>query len=396
MYFKLLFVSFLFSCTIFSQETSISLNNIIYDTIYSDKLKSIRDFKIGLPKNYNDNDNKKYPIFFVFDGHYMFDLVSGNINYLSFWDNIPESIVIGINQTDSRYNDSKILDNINYTPISSTANFFDFITLELIPYINKNYRTTNYKVAVGNEITANFINFFLIRKNPIMDAFINISPKYSEKMKQRISKYLLNSEDDIFYYVSTSTQDFKSINQEVLDFNNSMDSLENQNIRYKFRNFKNLFHFNLPAYSIPEAIEHTFSLYNDINKIEYDSIILKLEESPVIYLENKYEKIKKIYGIDKYISISDFTKIEQYIDEKEQFNFFKDLAKLAAVQYNETVLPSYYMGRFYEETGNPRKAMLIYRSAYNMDDFVEITREDLFYRANLIADDFGYEQKEYR
>ena len=396
MYFKLLFVSFLFSCTIFSQETSISLNNIIYDTIYSDKLKSIRDFKIGLPKNYNDNDNKKYPIFFVFDGHYMFDLVSGNINYLSFWDNIPESIVIGINQTDSRYNDSKILDNINYTPISSTANFFDFITLELIPYINKNYRTTNYKVAVGNEITANFINFFLIRKNPIMDAFINISPKYSEKMKQRISKYLLNSEDDIFYYVSTSTQDFKSINQEVLDFNNSMDSLENQNIRYKFRNFKNLFHFNLPAYSIPEAIEHTFSLYNDINKIEYDSIILKLEESPVIYLENKYEKIKKIYGIDKYISISDFTKIEQYIDEKEQFNFFKDLAKLAAVQYNETVLPSYYMGRFYEETGNPRKAMLIYRSAYNMDDFAEITREDLFYRANLIADDFGYEQKEYR
>ena len=54
------------------------------------------------------------------------------------------------------------------------------------------------------------------------------------------------------------------------------------------------------------------------------------------------------------------------------------------------------MGRFYEETGNPRKAMLIYRSAYNMDDFAEITREDLFYRANLIADDFGYEQKEYR
>ena len=92
----------------------------------------------------------------------------------------------------------------------------------------------------------------------------------------------------------------------------------------------------------------------------------------------------------KEISINDFVAVEQYIDETEKFNFFKDLAKLATNKYKETILPSYYMGRFYEETGNPEKAMHIYRSAYNMDDIAGITKEYLLQRADAIADKYGY------
>ena len=59
-------------------------------------------------------------------------------------------------------------------------------------------------------------------------------------------------------------------------------------------------------------------------------------------------------------------------------------------KYKETILPSYYMGRFYEENGNPEKAMHIYRSAYNMDDIAGITKEYLLQRADAIADRYGY------
>ena len=133
-----------------------------------------------------------------------------------------------------------------------------------------------------------------------------------------------------------------------------------------------------------------FSIYKDINRVEYDSIILKLKTSPVRYLEEKYEKIKDHFGVIKEISINDFVAVEQYIDETEKFNFFKDLAKLDTNKYKETILPSYYMGRFYEENGNPEKAMHIYRSAYNMDDIAGITKEYLLQRADAIADRYGY------
>ena len=386
----LLILFFISSVTLYSQETDSIRNNNIYDKIYSDKLSAEREITIQLPRDYNLDQEKRYPVFIVFDGDYLFEIVSGNVDYMSFWGDIPEAIVVGINQIDSRYNDTSVVDNINFTPISSTANFFEFVSQELIPYINKNYRTTNFRVAVGHERTANFINFFLIKKFPIMNGYIAISPKYTKKMKEYLAQYLISSSQNIYYYLSTSNEDFQSISEDVLDFNQRLDSLNNENIHYKFQNLAIPSHYTLPAYTIPYSIEDMFSIYKDINRIEYDSIILKLETSPVKYLEEKYEKIKNHFGVIKEISINDFIAVEQYIDEKEKFYFFKDLAKLATRKYRETILPSYYMGRFYEETGDAEKAMHIYRSAYNMDDIAGITKEYLLQKADEIAEKYGY------
>ncbi|MED5354376.1 MAG: alpha/beta hydrolase-fold protein [Bacteroidota bacterium] len=386
----LLILFFISSVTLYSQETDSIRNNTIYDKIYSDKLSAEREITIQLPREYNLDQEKRYPVFIVFDGDYLFEIVSGNVDYMSFWGDIPEAIVVGINQIDSRYNDTSVVDNINFTPISSTANFFEFVSQELIPYINKNYRTTNYRVAVGHERTANFINFFLIRKVPIMNGYIAVSPKYTKKMKEYLAQYLISSSQNIYYYLSTSNEDFQSISENVLDFNQRLDSLNNENIHYKFQNLAIPSHYTLPAYTIPYSIEDMFSIYKDINRIEYDSIILKLETSPVKYLEEKYEKIKNHFGVIKEMSINDFIAVEQYIDEKEKFRFFKDLAKLATSKYRETILPSYYMGRFYEETGDAEKAMHIYRSAYNMDDIAGITKEYLLQKADEIAEKYGY------
>jgi len=386
----LLILFFISSATLYSQETDSIRNNNIYDKIYSDKLSAEREITIQLPRDYNLEEEKRYPVFIVFDGDYLFKIVSGNVDYMSFWGDIPEAIVVGINQIDSRYNDTSIVDNINFTPISSTAKFFEFVSQELIPYINKNYRTTNFRVAVGHERTANFINFFLIKKVPIMNGYIAVSPKYTKKMKEYLAQYLISSSQNIYYYLSTSNEDFQSISEDVLDFNQRLDSLNNENIHYKFQNLAVPSHYTLPAYTIPYSIEDMFSIYKDINSIEYDSIILKLETSPVKYLEEKYEKIKNHFGVIKEMSINDFIAVEQYIDEKEKFHFFKDLAKLATSKYRETILPSYYMGRFYEETGDAEKAMHIYRSAYNMEDIAGITKEHLLQKADEIADYYGY------
>ena len=386
----LLILFFISSVTLYSQETDSIRNNNIYDKIYSDKLSTEREITIQLPRDYNLDEEKRYPVFIVFDGDYLFEIVSGNVDYMSFWGDIPEAIVVGINQIDSRYNDTSVVDNINFTPISSTANFFEFVSQELIPYINKNYRTTNFRVAVGHERTANFINFFLIKKVPIMNGYIAVSPKYTKKMKEYLAQYLISSSQNIYYYLSTSNEDFQSISENVLDFNQRLDSLNNENIHYKFQNLVIPSHYTLPAYTIPYSIEDMFSIYKDINRIEYDSIILKLKTSPVKYLEEKYEKIKNHFGVIKEMSINDFIAVEQYIDEKEKFHFFKDLAKLATRKYKETILPSYYMGRFYEETGDTEKAMHIYRSAYNMEDVAGITKEYLLQKADEIAEKYGY------
>ena len=349
----------------------------VNDTILSKYLNEKRAIEIQLPRSYETEVDKNYPLMIVLDGDYMFNIVSGSVDYLSYWGDIPENLVVGINQKDTRFQDSSVFDNITFTPISSTASFYDFIVNELIPYFSKNYRVSNFKVIVGQERTANFANFFLLKNDPQIRGVISISPKISENMNRYLNENLSKSNSKIVYTLSSSKRDFESIFKNVSELTASLDSIENKNLRFESLIFDKENHYILPSVSVPKSIRSTYSMYSDIDKIEYDSIISKLETSPIDYLKNKYQLIKEFYDLDKTISMNDFMAIEEFIEENEFFNLYDELSELAKQEYPGTILPSYYKGRFIEETGDPKKAMYIYRSAYNMKEVKGLTKEYL-------------------
>ena len=362
----------------------------VNDTILSKYLNEKRAIEIQLPRSYETEVDKNYPLMIVLDGDYMFNIVSGSVDYLSYWGDIPENLVVGINQKDTRFQDSSIFDNITFTPISSTASFYDFIVNELIPYFSKNYRVSNFKVIVGQERTANFANFFLLKNDPQIRGVISISPKISENMNRYLNENLSKSNSKIVYTLSSSKRDFESIFKNVSELTASLDSIENKNLRFESLIFDKENHYILPSVSVPKSIRSTYSMYSDIDKIEYDSIISKLETSPIDYLKNKYQLIKEFYDLDKTISMNDFMAIEEFIEENEFFNLYDELSELAKQEYPGTILPSYYKGRFIEETGDPKKAMYIYRSAYNMKEVKGLTKEYLLELAERIKEDFNY------
>ena len=362
----------------------------VNDTIISKYLNERRAIEIQLPRSYEIEVDKNYPLMIVLDGDYMFNIVSGSIDYLSYWGDIPENLVVGINQKDTRFQDSSVFDNITHTPISSTASFYDFIVNELIPYFSKNYRVSNFKVIVGQERTANFANFFLLKNDPQIRGVISISPKISENMNRYLNENLSKSNSKIVYTLSSSKRDFESIFKNVSELTASLDSIENKNFRFESLIFDKENHYILPSVSVPKSIRSTYSMYSDIDKIEYDSIISKLETSPIDYLKDKYQLIKEFYDLDKTISMNDFMAIEEFIEENEFFNLYDELSELAKQEYPGTILPSYYKGRFIEETGDPKKAMYIYRSAYNMKEVKGLTKEYLLELAERIKEDFNY------
>ena len=362
----------------------------INDTISSKYLNEKRAIEIQLPRSYDVELDKKYPLIIVLDGDYMFNIVAGSVDYLSYWGDIPENLVVGIAQKDSRFKDSSIFDNLTHTPITSTASFYDFIVNELIPYFSINYRISNFRVILGHERTANFANFFLLKKNPVFRGFISISPKMSKNMNTYLSENLSKTNSNIVYTLSSSKKDFESIFKDVIDLKKSLDSINNKNLKFKSLIFDEENHYILPSISVPKSISSLYSMYSDIDKTEYDSIISNLDTSPIDYLIKRYELIKDFYDEDKIISINDFMAIEEYIEENEFFDLYNELSQLAKQEYPETILPSYYKGRFYEETGNPEKALHIYRSSYNMNEVEGLTKEYLFELADRIKEDFNY------
>ena len=382
---------FVFAINSLSSQTLDSLNvSRINDTITSKYLNEKRSLEIQLPRSYYVKSEKNYPLMIVLDGDYMFNIVAGSVDYLSYWGDIPENLVVGINQKNSRFDDSSVLDNITYTPISSTASFYDFIINEIIPYFSENYRISNFRIIVGQERTANFANFFLLKQNPQIRGVISISPKISKNMNRYLVGNLSKINSKIVYTLSSSKRDFESIFKNVSELKISLDSIENKNFKFESLIFDNENHYILPSVSVPKSIRSTYSMYSDIDKVEYDSIISKLDKSPIDYLKNRYKRIKDFYDEDKTISVNDFMAIEEYIEENEFFNLYNDLSELAKQDHPGTVLASYYKGRFMEETGDPEKAMYIYRSAYNMMEVEGLTKEYLLQLAESIKEDFNY------
>ena len=369
------------------------VNTLIAQTIYEEfesyKLGETREIKIQLPRNYEENTEQSYPLFIVFDGDYMFEAVAGNVDYYSYWEDIPEAIVVGINQSDTRNDDCHYSEQ-NDLPVESGANFFEFISMELLPHINSTYRTENFRVAVGHGETANFINYFMLKPKPLFQAYITISPNLAPSMNDYISQRLQQYESKLFYYLATASNDIKAIKKDAETLNTTITSIDNKNILYNFDTFEGATHYSAPAHAIPKALESIFYVFQPISKKEYKESILTLEISPVEYLLEKYKVIRDLFGIEKQILINDFKAIAAAIKKKEQWEYFEDLGKLARKEYPDTVLGNYYLARFYEETGQPKKAMRTYRSAYVFEEIAGISKEEMLERADRIKADFGY------
>lgn len=379
----IIFLLLLF-CTLHTIDAQVK-----YETFESSKLGETRELKIQLPRGYNNNQDKKYPLFIVLDGDYLFEVVAGNVDYYSYWEDMPEAIVVGVNQFDKRFDDCMYSEQ-NSLPIETGAAFYEFIGMELIPYIEKAYRAENFRVAVGHGETANFINYFLLKQQPIFQGYVVISPELAPNMLDYIPEQLGKIESKIFYYLANTTNDASSIKKMTNALNADISALETKNVFYNFDSFQDVSHYSVPAHALPKAIESIFYVFQPISKKEYKEVILKLDTSPVEYLEEKYKTINELFGIEKQILINDFKAISAAIEKTEQFEHFEALGKIARKEYPETLLGNYYLARFYEETGEPKKAMRTYQSAYMLDEIAGITKDLMLEKADLIKSDFGY------
>lgn len=377
----------LFTCCVFFSVAASA--QIIYEEFNSSKLGESRRLKIQLPRNYETNIDKVYPIVLVLDADYLFEPVAGNVDYFSYWEDMPESIVVGIMQGDGRYDDCNY-DDTNFVPAEKGADFFEFIGLELIPHIDDTYRTAKFIIAVGHDFTANFINYYLFKDPPLFNGYINLSPDLAPMMEQRLPERIPSVESKIFYYMATGTDDIKGLMESTEALNRSLKGLQSDNFNYYYDNFEGATHYSLVGRGIPNALEKIFSVYRPISKTEYKDVLLKMETPIHEYLVEKYKTIEDLFGLTNPIRVNDFIATSTAVEKKKQWESLRELGTMAKKQYPDTVLGDYYLGRYYEEIGEPKKAMRTFQGAFDKEEVDFITIDLMLDRADKIKTDFGY------
>lgn len=376
---------FILLCT----TAGLAQSKIIYEEFTSYKLDDTRKLKIQLPRDYEANTEKVYPIVLVLDANYLFEPVAGNVDYFGYWEDMPECIVVGIMQGDKRYDDCNY-DDTNFMPADQGADFFEFIGLELIPYLDGNFRTAKFVIAVGHDFTANFIHYYLFKDPPLFNGYISLSPDLAPMMDERLPQRIPSIETKLFYYMATGTDDVPDLMEISKDLDKTLAPLKTDNFAYYFDNFEGATHYSLVARAIPSAMEKIFSVYRPISKQEYADVLMKTDTPVHMYLIDKYKTIEDLFGLTNPIRINDFIAVATAAEKRKQWESLREIASMAQRQYPDTVMGDYYMARYYEEVGEPKKAMRTFQGAFDKEEVDFITVDLMLDKADKIKEDFGY------
>ncbi len=156
-------------------------NNISIGTtieIESKTLNEKRIIQVHLPDAYL-NGETRFPVLYLTDGPGHFSHTVGTMNFLANNGRMPQMIIVGVANTNrTRDLTPKILvsKDERFQNGGGADNFLKFFEQELIPYIEKNYRTQPYRVFSGHSFGGLFaINAFLT-KPELFNAYISVSP----------------------------------------------------------------------------------------------------------------------------------------------------------------------------------------------------------------------------
>lgn len=137
-----------------SSEIDVSIGKEI--KIKSSILKEECSIYVSVPDDY-EKSSQKYPVIYVLDGKYHFPIVYAAAHLLYDYLKIPECIVVGIGTNNRNRDYTPPLTNHFSKPAEMSAagganTYLDYIEKELIPFIDKNYRTQPNRTIIGHSL----------------------------------------------------------------------------------------------------------------------------------------------------------------------------------------------------------------------------------------------------
>lgn len=378
----------------------------LYRAVPSEIFNGERKIKILKPRNYKSNKQKTYPLVLVLDGDYMFEPVSGMVDYLSFWDQMPEALVVGIKQNQSRYSDTQINPADGF-PDRPAKKFMDFIQKELVPMLREEYRLAPFTVMVAKDVNANLASFFLMQRNVWIDAFISINPAYSSLIVKNLKDRISLQPKHNFYYVATIPGKNQRTYNEAVG-NQVVDSLftDNEFAHFEKAHFPDQDEYGVVAKAIPDGLQFVFRDYrlldaeeliadveetnSSADEVDEDGVALEEEERDLVNivdkLQEKYDRIEEIYGIEMEIRIVDIVNLADTLEENERWQELMDLAYIAEDIYPDLNVGYYYEALANEGMKNKNRAIDAYKIAYEKEPSGGISKKAIYDRVNLLSE----------
>src|SRR6185295_18108602 len=199
-------VRLLFGFAILLTIASIALGQPRTGTVKSLTIKSTvlgedRIILVRTPVGY-ETSKLSYPVLYMTDGDAHIKHTSSSIEFLTENGRMPELIVVGVTNTDRardltppKATTKNAAGDLQFPTSGGADNFLKFFETELIPEIEKQYRTQPYRILAGHSLGGLFAIHAMITKPGLFNSYIAVSPSLqwdnAEELK-RAEDYLKN------------------------------------------------------------------------------------------------------------------------------------------------------------------------------------------------------------
>ncbi len=305
-----------------SSKGNYYLNHVVKsDSLYSNTFETHKKFWIQLPENYNPDSSEKYPVVYILDGSMLLStLETVQSNYWGHY--LPHMILVGISNQTNRTRDlttSKIKTRRGSAFKQDTGGaeeFTKYIKTELIPYIDKNYKTTNYRTLIGHSYGGLFTINMLLNHSENFKNYIAIDPsldwdnqKLLKEAKQKLAienfkgKSLFVSlaaeqlhmmdETITTENVMNNTSEFTLFGRSIIEFSRFAETQNENQLNFLWKIYPEDLHGTVPLPSIRDGLVFIFKWFQFKNPPKYnnpettvDEIKEMLNEQTNIYAKN--------------------------------------------------------------------------------------------------------------
>jgi predicted alpha/beta superfamily hydrolase len=300
-------------------------------------LDETRDIYIALPKNYERNI-QDYPVVYVLDGEFLFDLTRSITTLRSTRNYMPESIVVGIPNHRHRLEMANQIRSEKgadfYEVGGKTKQYLDFFRHELIPYITKHYRVNGHRTIIGNSPTNGPLYQSFWSQPDLFQGYIGLASNLIYYTESNISQVeaMYNSANDKEHpkasiYLGRAGFDVKkkpAHGEAIKTLNQKFKQINNKNIRYLFEVLEEEEHYGM---AIP-GIQHGFELIYPKKRWRAKYREFAKEDNPAQAIKDFYTQLSLEYDFTVFPLEDGFWNINNLVGAGRAV---KDITKRIAV-----------------------------------------------------------------
>lgn len=225
----IVWIFILTSINTFSQNRNYTIDTI---QVKSEIIKENYGIIVYKPNIIKKSDSVKF--LYLLDGEDSNDLYQALSNKLK--ESITDMIVVGIVNNDRRR-------DLLY--VNGAGNFLSFVSSELIPSIEKGYKT-KARILHGHSFGGSFTIYSMINKPELFDCFIATSPTpimdlVSEESYEKIDS---SRNKKLLFYFSYGSKDMKQVQKWSKKLRENLKGMKFENLDWRFKILEGKDHSN--------------------------------------------------------------------------------------------------------------------------------------------------------